>query len=49
MSEGNYDLVQSFLTHDKKLHDSLIFLGCTILHKENLEYILDSKISSHKK
>jgi hypothetical protein len=43
MSEGNYDLIQSFLTHDKKLHESLLFLGCTILHKENLEYILDTK------
>lgn len=44
MSEGNYDLVQSFLVHDKKLHESLLFLGCTILHRENLEQILDSKI-----
>lgn len=45
MSEGNYDIVQSFMVHDKKLHESLLFLGCTILHKENLEYIIDSKIS----
>lgn len=44
MSEGDYDLVQSFLTFDKKLHDSLLFLGCTILHKENLEYIMDAKL-----
>ncbi len=46
MSEGNYDLVQSFLTFDKKLHESLLFLGCTILHKENLEHLLNSKINN---
>ena len=45
MSEGNYNLVESFLVHDKKLHESLLFLGCTILHKENLEYLLDTQIS----
>jgi len=49
MSEGDYDLVDSFLVKDKKLHESLLFLGCTILHKENLEYIFDSKLSSNKK
>ena len=48
ISEGNYDLVQSFLVHDKKFHESLLFLGCTILHKENLAYILENKISSKK-
>jgi len=48
MSEGNYDLVQSFLVQDKKLHESLLFLGCTILHKENLEYIFDYKLSNKK-
>lgn len=42
MSEGDYDLVDSFLVHDKKLHESLLFLGCTILHKDNLDYILSS-------
>lgn len=47
MSEGKYDLIQSFLTHDKKLHESLLFLGCTILHKENLDSILISKIKSN--
>lgn len=49
MSEGNYDLVQSFLVHDRKLHESLLFLGCTILNKDNLEYILDTQISQSKK
>lgn len=48
MSENNYDLVQSFLVHDRKLHESLLFLGCTILNRENLEYILDSKNNSNK-
>jgi hypothetical protein len=48
MSEGDYDLVQSFLVHDRKLHESLLFLGCSILHKENLEHVLDSKVSSKK-
>lgn len=49
MSEGNYDLAQSFLVHDRKLHESLLFLGCTILNKDNLEYILDSQITQSKK
>jgi hypothetical protein len=49
MSEGNYNLVESFLYKDKKLHESLLFLACTILHRENLEYIFDSKLSSGKK
>jgi hypothetical protein len=49
ISEGNYDLVESFLIKDKKLHDSLLFLGCSILHKQNLEYIFDSKLSLGKK
>ena len=44
MSEGNYDLIESFLVKDKKIHEFLLFLGCTILHKENLEYLLDSKL-----
>jgi hypothetical protein len=48
MSEGDYDLVESFLNKDKKLHESLLFLCCTILHKENLEYIFDSKLSRVK-
>ena len=48
MSEGDYDLVQSFLIHDKKLHESLLFLGCSILHKDNLEEIFDSKLSYKK-
>lgn len=48
MSEGNYNLVESFLTHDKKLHETLLFLGCTILHIENLNDILENFISSKK-
>jgi hypothetical protein len=44
MSEGDYDLVQSFLVHDKNLHESLLFLGCTILHKENLETLINKNI-----
>lgn len=45
ISEGSYDLVESFLVNDKDLHNGLLFLGCTILNKDNLEYILDLKIS----
>ena len=41
MSEGDYDLVQSFIKYDKTLHESLLFLGCSILHKENLKQIFD--------
>ena len=43
MSEGKYDIVQSFLNYDQELHNSLLYHGCSILHKENLETILDSK------
>jgi hypothetical protein len=49
MSEGNYDLVQSFLVQDKNLHETLLFLGCTILHKENLESIIKLKITNKDK
>lgn len=45
-SEGNYDLVQSFLKYDKSLHESLLFLGCTILHKENLKQIFESLLKN---
>ena len=44
MSEGKYDIVQSFLNRDTELHHSLLYYGCSILHKENLETIIDSKI-----
>ena len=43
MSEGDYDLVESFSYKDRELHEMLLFLGCTILHKENLEYVLDKR------
>lgn len=49
MSEGNYDIVQSFLIHDNELHNSLLYYGCSILHKENIESILNSKISKISK
>lgn len=49
MSEGKYDIVQSFLNHDTELHHTLLYYGCVILHKENLENILDSKLSKKNK
>jgi hypothetical protein len=49
MSEGKYDIAQSFLVHDTELHDSLLHYGCSILHRENLATILDSKISKKSK
>lgn len=48
MGEGKYDVVQSFLNRDSELHQKLLSLGCTILHKENLESVLDIKIGSKK-
>ena len=48
MSEGKYNIVQSFLNYDTELHNSLLYYGCAILHKENLENILDSKLSKKK-
>lgn len=41
MSNGNYDLIESFKKHDKNLHEKLLFLGCTILHQDNLEKLLN--------
>jgi len=49
MGEGKYDIVQSFLKHDSSLHKTLLFYGCSILHKENLEILLDSKITNKKR
>jgi hypothetical protein len=46
MSEGKYDLIDSFNIHDKNLHNTLLFLGCTILHKENLKQLLDMKLNN---
>lgn len=48
MSEGNYNLVESFLIYDKKLHESLLFLGCVIINKDNLADIFDDKINLKK-
>lgn len=48
MNEGNYNIVESFMIHDKKLHESLLFLNCVILNKENFEYIIDSALNSKK-
>lgn len=48
MSEGKYDAAQSFLIYDTDLHNSLLYYGCSILHKENLEKIIDSKIPKKK-
>ena len=45
MSEGKYDIVQSFLKHDTKAHEILLSYGCSTLHAENLETLLDSKIN----
>ena len=41
MSEGKYDLVESFLNKDRNLHNILLFLGCSILHKDNLNDVMD--------
>lgn len=49
VSEGKYDLVDSFLNHDTNLHNELLYYGCTILHKENLETILNMQIDKCKK
>ncbi len=46
MSDGKYDIVDSFNIHDQSLHNTLLFLGCTILHKENLKQLLDKKLSN---
>lgn len=48
LSEGSYDVVQSFKKNDKNLHESLLFLGCSILHRENLKEIIESVINSNK-
>lgn len=45
MSEGKYDVAQSFLNHDTDLHNLLLYYGCSILHKDNLATIIDLKIS----
>ena len=41
MTIGKYDLVQSFKMYDTSAHQSLLFLGCNILHKDNLNTLLD--------
>lgn len=46
MSEGKYDLIDSFNIHDKYLHYTLLFLGCTIIHKENLKQLIDMKLNN---
>ena len=43
MNAGNYDLLESFKKHDKQLHEKLLYLGCTIIHQENLEKLLNLK------
>ena len=43
MSNGDYDLLESFKKYDKNLHEKLLFLGCTIIHQENLEKLLTNK------
>lgn len=40
MIEGNYDLIDSFRKLDKNLHLKLLFYGCTMIHKENLEKLI---------
>ncbi len=49
MGEGKYDIIQSFLLYDTELHQKLLSMGCTILHKQNLESVLDAKNSSKKR
>lgn len=49
MSEGRYNIIDSFLKHDTNLHKKLLSMGCTILHKENLEIVLDIKSGSKNK
>lgn len=41
MNEDNYDLITSFKTKDKKLHEKLLFLGCSVVHKDNLSVLLE--------
>jgi hypothetical protein len=41
MTEGNYDIIDSFLKYDKQLHLKLLTYGCTMIHKENLEKLLE--------
>ena len=48
MSEGKYDITQSFLIHDKKYHDILLYYGCSIIHTNNLDILLDSVINNKK-
>jgi len=45
--EGKYDIVQSFLNYDKKLHELLFYYGCSLLHKDNLKTVLNYKISNN--
>ena len=43
MSLGDYDLLDSFKKYDKLLHEKLLFLGCTILHQDNLDKLISKK------
>jgi hypothetical protein len=45
MSEGNYDIIQSFLKYDQSLHNLLLYYGCSMLHKENFDVILNIKLT----
>jgi hypothetical protein len=49
MSEGKYDLIQSFKEHDRNLHEQLLFYGCVMLHRENFLQITEQKSNSKKK
>lgn len=49
MSEGRYDLIQSFRFNDKNLHEQLLSYGCVILHKENFSQLIDLKLTYKKK
>lgn len=44
MSEHNYNIIQSFLSSDAELHKKLLYYGCSILHRENLETVLDMQL-----
>ena len=44
ISEGDYDVVESFIKYDAKYHHLLLFLGCTILSKDNLNNIFSATL-----
>lgn len=39
MSEGKYDIIESW-HKDRKLHNKLLLLGCTVIHENNLNKLI---------